>query len=286
MPSAERIVAATARLDPESRALVELSWRRRMGADDIAAILGVEAAEVRRRQDAAVGKLAAELGEPNARRDMLRDQLARIDEAQWRGDAPRQKVVEPIARSTEPGVPRRRRLVLAALGLLVVAAVVAVVIASGSSDEQSHTAGSTSASGTNTSRAQTSPSGTQTSPSGTQTSPTQTTTTPSSTAHTMERLNGTYGHGTAQLSGGRLRIRATGFLRPVGGGYAVWLLNSATDARRLYATAGTSIESDFTLPSDWKRYSYVEVARAIPDLTSAYSGLALLRIRVKDLEGS
>lgn len=283
MPSAERIVAATARLDPESRALVELSWRRRMGADDIAAVLGVEAAEVRRRQDAAIGKLAAELGEPNARRDMLREHLARIDETQWRGDAPRRRVVEPVARPAAAAVPRRRRLVLGTLALLVVAAVVAVLIESGSSDEKSHDAGSKSASGRSTSP-------TQTSPSETQTSPTQTTTTPSPSASppalTMERLNGTYGHGTAALSGGRLRIRATGFLRPVGGGYAVWLVNSATDARRLYATAGTTIASDFTLPSDWKRYRYVEVARAIPDLTSDYSGLALLRIRVKDLEGS
>ena len=254
-----------------------------MGADDIAAVLGVEAAEVQRRQDAAIGKLAAELGEPHARRDVVREQLARIDEAEWRGEAPGRRVVEPVARPAETAAPRRRGLVLAALALLVVAAVVAVVVESGSSDEKSHSAGSKSASGTNTAS-------TQTSPGGTQTSPTQATTTPSPSASqpalTMERLNGTYGHGTAQLSGGRLRIRATGFLRPVGGGYAVWLLNSAADARRLYATAGTSIESDFTLPSDWKRYRYVEVARAIPELTSDYSGLPLLRIRVKDLEGS
>src|SRR4051794_34950867 len=142
-----------------------------MGAGDISAVLGVEAAEVRRRQDAALGKLAAELGEPHARRDMLRDQLARIDEAEWRGDAPRQRVVEPVARPAEPGVPRRRRLVLAALVLLVVAAVVAVVVESGSSDEKSGTR-SAGSSGTKTSP-------TQTSPGGTQTSPTQTTTTPS-----------------------------------------------------------------------------------------------------------
>jgi hypothetical protein len=281
VPSAERIVAATARLDPESRALVELTWRRRMGAGDIAAVLGVDAAEVRQRQDAALGKLAAELGEPHTRRDMLRDHLARIDEAEWRGEAPRRRVVEPVERPAEPAAPRRRRLVLAALALLVVAAVVAVVIASGSSDEKSKPAGSTSASGRTVSTTQTAPSGT---------TPTETTTTPSpgasSGALTMERLNGTYGHGTAQLAGDRLQIRATGFLKPVGGGYAVWLVNSSSDARRLYSTAGTSIERDFTLPSDWKRYRYVEVARAIPDLTSDYSGLALLRVSTSDLAGA
>jgi hypothetical protein len=103
----------------------------------------------------------------------------------------------------------------------------------------------------------------------------------------MERLNGTYGRGTAQLlqdaEGAQLRLDVSSFLRPVGGGYAVWLYSSAEDARRLYTTTDTSIERDFQLPADFDEYRYVEVARAIPELDSDHSGLSLLRVRVDEL---
>jgi hypothetical protein len=104
---------------------------------------------------------------------------------------------------------------------------------------------------------------------------------------TMQRLNGTYGRGSAQIVQDgeevRLRLRVGSFLRPVGGGYAVWLYNAPDDARRLYTTAETSIERDFRLPPDFEEYRFVEVARAIPELDSDYSGLALLRARVDEL---
>ena len=104
---------------------------------------------------------------------------------------------------------------------------------------------------------------------------------------TMKRLNGTYGRGTVQLlhSGDRakLRLAVSHFLRPVGGGYAVWLYNSPDDAHRLYATADTTIEREIRLPRDYADYRFVEVARAIPELNSDHSGLSLLRARFSDL---
>jgi hypothetical protein len=103
----------------------------------------------------------------------------------------------------------------------------------------------------------------------------------------MEVLNSTHGRGTAQLlrsgSGARLRLRLNDFLTPNGGGYAVWLFNSDTDARRLYATEGTTIERDLALPSDYGRFKYVDVARAVPSLNSPHGGLSLLRVSIASL---
>jgi hypothetical protein len=112
---------------------------------------------------------------------------------------------------------------------------------------------------------------------------------PGSRPRPMRRLNGTYGHGTAQLvrSGDRtvLRLNVKGFLQPQGGGYAVWLYTSPDDARRLYATSATSIERDIPVPRNFTRYRFAEVARAIPDLDSDHSGISLLRARVAALAG-
>jgi hypothetical protein len=339
----DRIVAATARLDPESRALVELSARRGMSDEEIAGVLDVEPAEVTRRHDEALAQLAAELGEPRVRRYELRDRLLRVDETTWRGEAepatvelgaveggaaaedrgtagaprgreagprgkagPRSKAgssgeggprrgagaadaasprgagagAAPSRRDVPPRVltpaaPGRRPLLPIAVGLIaaVVAVVFIVVLVRSGNDEGGSS--KQSSDGGKTQQTDTSNPGAS--------APA------SAPARTMQRLNGTYGHGTAQLiprgDTSVLRVRASGFLRPQGGGYAVWLVKATDDARRVYATADTTISASFAVPADFKRYKYVEVARAIPNLDSDYSGLVLLRVPVPDLEG-
>lgn len=102
----------------------------------------------------------------------------------------------------------------------------------------------------------------------------------------FRRLNSTHGRGTVQLIARgrpRLRLRVSRFLVPQGGGYAVWLISSPTQARRLYSMSETSISRGIRLPRAWGHYRYVEVARAIPELTSPYSRLPLLRARLADL---
>jgi hypothetical protein len=99
----------------------------------------------------------------------------------------------------------------------------------------------------------------------------------------MQRLNGTYGRGTAQITGSKLHLKVSSFLQPQGGGYAVWLYNSRDDAKRLYSTTKTSIDRDIPLPDGFEKYRFVEVARAIPDLDSDHSGISLLRARVSEL---
>src|SRR4051794_7642891 len=105
--SADAIVAATARLDPESRALVELSARRGMSDEEIAGMLGVDSPDVRRRHEEALAQLAAELGDPHVRRDELRDRLLRVDEATWRGEAKGRGEASRAAGSARAGGPSR-----------------------------------------------------------------------------------------------------------------------------------------------------------------------------------
>jgi hypothetical protein len=164
--------------------------------------------------------------------------------------------------------PRRSRTPLVA-GVLILGAVVAVaaiVLASGGDDEARETAR--------------------------RGEPTQGQKSAAASAgpvRAMERLNGTYARGTAQLlrSGGsaRLRLRLSEFRPPQGGGYAVWLTGSQGDGRWLYATASTTINTDLRLRRDYRRYRYLEVVRAVPELRSDHSGLTLLRLPVAELAG-
>jgi DNA-directed RNA polymerase specialized sigma24 family protein len=63
---------ALSRLDPESRALLDLSLRRGLDDEDIANVLRVDEDEVKRRRSAAMDRLAQELGlETQEERDEL-----------------------------------------------------------------------------------------------------------------------------------------------------------------------------------------------------------------------
>jgi hypothetical protein len=219
---------ALARLDPPSRALVELSEGHGLGPDEIADFLRVDPAEAARRRDEALARLDAEL--------------------EGNGSS-----------------ARRSRGAIVAIGLALLA-VVAVVVALATGDDSEQAARSDRAGQAAEGPRAEAPS--------------------AGTVRTMERLNGTNGRGTAQLvrrDEPILRMRATSFLEPNGGGYAVWLSNSPDDARRLFATTSTTISRDIVLPRAFTRYRYVEVARAVPELNSDHSSLTLLRVRTKAL---
>ena len=63
---------ALSRLDPESRALLDLSLRRGLDDEDIANVLRVDEDEVKRRRSAAMDRLVQELGlETQEERDEL-----------------------------------------------------------------------------------------------------------------------------------------------------------------------------------------------------------------------
>lgn len=277
MPTPDRIVAALERLDPEDRAHLELSYRRGFSDDEIAGLVGADASEVPGLRDEAVAEMADELEEPE---DEVRSTLEGMGEDEWAGRPSR--VEEEAAALSEPPTtvsePRSRRVVLllvAGAAVLLIALIVALA-SGGSDDDKGTTTGATQA------KKKQKPSKT-----GTQTQPAQKPPTGGGGgAVALQRLNGTYGHGTAQIVGGnKLRLRVSGFLKPTGGGYAVWLINPPDDARRLFATSRTSINRDLPLPSGFDRYRFVEVARAVPSLSSPHSSFSLLRVRVKALAG-
>ena len=81
---------ALAALDPEGRALLDLSLRRGMDDSEIAAILRVEPEEVARRRGDLLDRLAGELGlETREQRDELFASLPDLPDRYWRGQAAR-----------------------------------------------------------------------------------------------------------------------------------------------------------------------------------------------------
>ena len=76
---------ALSRLDPESRALLDLSLRRGLDDDDIASVLRVDQDEVKRRRHAALDLLVEELGlETQEERDELFATLQDLPVEYWR----------------------------------------------------------------------------------------------------------------------------------------------------------------------------------------------------------
>jgi DNA-directed RNA polymerase specialized sigma24 family protein len=77
---------ALSRLDPESRALLDLSLRRGIDDEDIASVLRVDQEEVERRRSAALDRLAEELHlETQEERDELFATLQDLPAEYWRG---------------------------------------------------------------------------------------------------------------------------------------------------------------------------------------------------------
>ena len=81
-----QIATALGRLDPESRALLDLSLRRGMADHDIAGVLRVEPSEVGRRRLQALERLAADLGlDGREQRDELFATLPDLPQELWEG---------------------------------------------------------------------------------------------------------------------------------------------------------------------------------------------------------
>ena len=259
----DRVAAAIAGLDPAARAVLELSARRGLSENEIGGLLGMDPAEIRQRRQESIAELGSVLGVSATHHYELQDLLTRLDESEWRGQS---------GTSAGPADRPRGRAALAAAGVLLVLAAAVAVLVLGSADDDSDPDRRAEPRAPKP-KAQKPQAGEPPVAAG--------------RVIEMERLNDTRGRGTAQIrrTGDRahVRIRAAGFLRPRGGGYAVWLFNSRGDARRLYATETTSIQRDFPLPANVSRYRFIEVARAIPRLTSPHSGLTLLRAPVAEL---
>jgi DNA-directed RNA polymerase specialized sigma24 family protein len=78
--------SALARLDPETRALLDLSLRRGLDDEDIASVLRADTDDVTRRRDAAFDQLASQLGlSTREERDELFATLQDLPPEDWRG---------------------------------------------------------------------------------------------------------------------------------------------------------------------------------------------------------
>src|SRR3954470_17912599 len=144
----DSFTAALARLDPASRALLDLSLRRGLNPDEIADLLGTDAESVVAAREAALGQLATELDmEDPSQLDEVRARLAELPAEAWSGTAaaaerPRLEVVKerPARRTAEPPAEHRRRSRLPFLLALLAIAAVALVIVLASSGGDNKTA--------------------------------------------------------------------------------------------------------------------------------------------------
>src|SRR4051794_23902591 len=133
----DSFTSALARLDPASRALLDLSLRRGMTPDEIGDLLGTDAESVVAAREAALEQLATELElEDPSQLDEVRARLAELPAEAWSGTAaaaerPRLEVVKdrPPKRAAEPPAePRRRSRLPLLLALLAIAAVALVIV--------------------------------------------------------------------------------------------------------------------------------------------------------------
>src|SRR4051794_2938012 len=125
----DSFTTALGRLDPASRALLDLSLRRGMNPDEIGDLLGTDAESVVDAREAALEQLATELEmEDPSQLDEVRTRLAELPAEAWTGtERPTLAVVKDRPRAEPPAERRRSRLPLL-LALLAIAAVALVVV--------------------------------------------------------------------------------------------------------------------------------------------------------------
>jgi Anti-sigma-K factor rskA len=269
----ERIRNGLAALQPESRAMLELSLRRRVSDVDIAHLLGVEPDAVDSRRELALAGLASELGlDSRAEIDELRAALPDLPRDLWvigmgAGDLPEPpepvqappepaapEPAEPTPEPVESDEPRRQRgsrgVTWALLGVLAIVAVAAAIaLTSGGGD----------------SRSKPSP----------KAGPT------SSRAGSFQALPGEKGSGRATVRGRVLSLRLSGLPAAGSGGYEAWLYTTLADARSLGRVRSGTLTAK--LPANARKYRFVDVSREPADGNPNHSGASVVRVPLAPL---
>jgi hypothetical protein len=275
----DSFTAALARLDPASRALLDLSLRRGMKPEEIGDLLGTEPDSVVVAREAALEQLATELDMDDlSELDQVRARLAELPAEAWTGTAdarPQLKVVkgEPARRAEPPAKSRRSRLPLL-LALLAVAAVALIVVlaSSGSSDKPKSSARSSAPAPA--------PSSKPAKPAAKPSKPAAKPTIKKTRLAAIGAASGASGTAALTQGGKRLTVDASGLPN---GAYQVWLYNSVIDAASLTKVKGTKLALDLKLPSNATRYRYVDVSLEPPDGNPNHSGESVLRVRLSKL---
>jgi hypothetical protein len=256
---ADSFTYALERLDPASRALLDLSLRRGMRTEEIAEVLGAEPESVEASRDDALERIAGDVGIGEL--DEVRAKLAELPADQWLGRTNGVAVAEKPDEPEQKDEPKRgRRLWPLILGLLVTAGViVAIALATSSSDD-------TSSSTPTTSNRSTPPAATPPPATG--------------AAAKLAPVGAANASGTALVKGNTLRLQASGL---PAGHYEVWLYNSILDARPIGTADGSRFTVTGQLPAGWKRFRYVDVSREPQDGNVSHSGESVLRVPTKTL---
>lgn len=277
----DSFTAALGRLDPASRALLDLSLRRGMKPADIGDLLGTDPESVVAAREAALEQLAMELEmEDPSQLDEVRARLAELPAEAWTGAAgaaerPKLEVVRerPAKRPAAAPAERRRSRLPILLALLAVAAVaLVIVLASSGSDEKTASKPGASAPAPSQPSKPAKPAK--------KPKPAQ----PTAKTVRLAALGTASGAtGTAALTEGGKRVTIdAGGLAP--GDYQVWLYNSVIDAVSLTKVQGTKLTLDLKLPANASHYRYVDVSLEPADGNPNHSGESVLRVPLSKLE--
>jgi hypothetical protein len=284
----DSFTAALARLDPASRALLDLSLRRGMTPDEIGDLLGTDAESVVAAREAALEQLATELDmEDPSQLDEVRARLAELPAEAWTGTAaaaarPRLEVVQdrtPKRAAEPPAEPRRRSRLPLLLALLAIAAV-ALVIVLASSGGDSKTASRPKASAPAPGPAPAKPSKPAKSAKEKPKSAAKSAPPKPARLSGLGTVSGATGTAALTEGGTRLTLNAEG-LAP--GAYQVWLYNSVIDAVSLTKVQGTKLSLDLKLPANASHYRYVDVSLEPADGNRNHSGESVLRVPLSKL---
>jgi hypothetical protein len=271
----DSFTSALARLDPASRALLDLSLRRGMRTDEIADALGADPASVEASRDEALRRIAADVGMGDDEDlDVLRTRLAELPADEWLGnggvaaEAPEAEAAaeaeepEPSATTQVRDEPKRRGSILPlVLGLLLTIGVIVAIAVGTSGDSDS----------TTSSQAESTPSASTSTPAQTPEGP---------KAAKLAPIGARKASGTARVNGNQLTLQASGLRR---GAYEVWLYNSIIDARPIGKAKGRTIKLNAKLPGNWKRFRFVDVSRENGVGNLSHSGESVLRVSTNAL---
>jgi hypothetical protein len=282
----DSFTAALSRLDPASRALLDLSLRRGMRPEEIGDLLGTDPESVIVAREGALEQLASELGmEDVSELDDVRARLAELPAAAWTGQQsetaaitaaepeplPEPEAVREPEPTRDPEPSRKSRLPLL-LALLALAAIVLVVVLASSGGDEKTASNPPPTTKPKTSKPKPSkPKATQ----APEPAPGPTVKlTPLSDAH------GATGTAALTQGGKRLSIKASG-LRS--GSYQVWLYDSVIETKSLTKVNGTKLDLDLKLPGDASHYRYVDISLEPPDGNPNHSGESVLRAPLSKL---
>lgn len=272
---ADRIEVALAALDPEARALVELSLIRDVADEDIASILGTEVVEVRVARADALVLLAVDLGASSGEEvGALIHNMRDLPGSRWRDEGedhhqplpawdpepePEPEQETPAPAAVQPAAKRKRRLGPAVLVGALVAAIVALVLAlSGGGDDDGG---------------------------GDQAAEPSAPAAPAAGGPAkLAPVAGGTGTGDIKLTGDKLELSVRGLPDPGRAGYVVWLYNSLSEARPLSQPQSKSaFELMTALPQAAGRYRFIDVSLEPADSNRNHSGQSVLRVPLSDL---